>query len=240
MKKTNKLKLFIGIFYIILVSSFLIFIFSKFSYEEIASYKFIQLNREYLVNVRTSNLFLLGLLFIFLTIFWVFLLGFGSPIGLLAGFVFGKFLGTFLAVLGCTLGATFLYIFAGYFFKESIKENFLNKFYNLEQKFKKNELGFFIFYRFIGAIPFSISNLIPLLFNVKIKNFFFGTFIGIFPSLFIIVNIGSGLEKIIRENEEAPKILELLLSSEIYTPIISFFILIILAFLAKKFFYNRF
>ena len=121
MDKTNKLKLFIGIFYIILVSSFLIFIFSNFSYEEIASYKFIQLNREYLVGLKTSNLFILGTIFFLLTVLWVFLLGFGSPIGLLAGFIFGKYLGTFIAVLGCTLGATFLYVFGSYFLKDIIK-----------------------------------------------------------------------------------------------------------------------
>ena len=240
MDKTNKLKLFIGIFYIILVSSFLIFIFSNFSYEEIASYKFIQLNREYLVGLKASNLFILGTIFFLLTVLWVFLLGFGSPIGLLAGFIFGKYLGTFIAVLGCTLGATFLYVFGSYFLKDIIKNKFLKKFYNLEEKFKRNELGFFIFYRFIGGIPFAIANLIPLLFNVSVKNFFIGTFIGIFPSIFIIVNIGSGLEKLIRQNQEAPTLLELLLHPEIYTPIFGFFILIIITFLAKKIFFKKF
>ena len=232
MDKTNKLKLFIGIFYIILVSSFLIFIFSNFSYEEIASYKFIQLNREYLVGLKASNLFILGTIFFLLTVLWVFLLGFGSPIGLLAGFIFGKYLGTFIAVLGCTLGATFLYVFGSYFLKDIIKNKFLKKFYNLEEKFKRNELGF--------VIPFAIANLIPLLFNVSVKNFFIGTFIGIFPSLFIIVNIGSGLEKLIRQNQEAPTLLELLLYPEIYMPIFGFFILIIITFLAKKIFFKKF
>ena len=65
--------------------------------------------------------------------------GFGLPAALLAGFIFGKWLGTFILIIGMTIGATILYIIGNYFFKEIIKEKFLNKFKNLEAKFKKSE-----------------------------------------------------------------------------------------------------
>ena len=129
--------------------------------------------------------------------------GFGLPVALLAGFIFGKWLGTFILVIGMTIGATILYIFGNYFFKEIIKEKFLNRFKNLEIKFKKSEFIYLLVYRFIGGIPFALSNVLPCIFNVKIKNFFLATIIGIIPQIFLMVSIGSGLEKIIEQNLEA-------------------------------------
>jgi len=76
-----------------------------------------------------------------------------------------------------------------------------------------------LIYRFVGGIPFFISNILPTIFNIKIKNFFFGSIIGMFPQIFIGVSLGSGLNEIIQKNSEAPSLMELLFSSEIYIPI---------------------
>ena len=94
---------------------------------------------------------------------------------------------------------------------------------------------FFILYRFIGGIPFQIANLLPVLFNVSIKNYLIGTFLGILPALFVMVSLGSGIENIINQNELAPSMLDMLSSSEIYIPILGFvFLLIIVLFIKKK------
>ena len=69
---------------------------------------------------------------------------------------------------------------------------------------KKMNLFFFLIYRFVGGIPFFISNIIPTLFDVKVKNFLFGSILGMTPQLFVYVALGSGLENIINENIEAP------------------------------------
>ena len=71
--------------------------------------------------------------------------------------------GTFVLIIGMTIGATILYI-GNYFFKEMIKEKFLNKFKNLEVKFKKSEFIYLLIYRFIGGIPFAIIKCITLYF----------------------------------------------------------------------------
>ena len=165
--------------------------------------------------------------------------GFGSPVALLAGFIFGKWLGTIILVLGLSVGATILYIFGNYFLKEIIKEKFLNRFKNLEIKFKKSEFIFLLVYRFVGGIPFAIQNLLPCLFNVKISNFFWSTLIGIIPSTFLIVSIGRGLEKIINQNLEAPKILEIMYTPDIYIPMIAFAALIIITIITRKIFYKK-
>ena len=121
MQKTKNIKIIIGLFYLILLFIFLYLFFSKFTLEEITTYKFIQTNREYLANIKQTNTILLSFAFLIFTIIWVLMLGFGSPIILAAGFIFGKWLGVLLAVGSLSIGATILYIFAGYFFKDLIK-----------------------------------------------------------------------------------------------------------------------
>ena len=239
MKKTKKIKIIIGTIYLILLFIFLYLFFSKFTFEEIATYRFIQINMEYLINIKQTNIILLSLFFMIFTIIWVFILGFGSPILLVAGFIFGKWLGVLLAVSALSIGAIILYIFASYFFKDLIIEKFLNKFKNLKSKFRENEFTFFLIYRIIGGIPFQIQNLLPVLFNIKIKNYFFGSFLGIMPQALIVVSLGSGISEIIKNNDSIPTIKELLLSYEIYLPIIGFIFFIFLTIILKKFFYKN-
>ena len=237
MRKLKNIKILIGLFYIILLFIFLYFFFSKFNLEEITTYKFIQTNREYLANIKQTNTILLSFAFMIFTIIWVLSIGFGSPILLAAGFIFGKWLGVLLAVGSLSIGATILYIFSGYFFKDLIKKKFLNKYKNLETKFKKNEFIFFLIYRFVGGIPFQIANLLPILFNVKLKNYFFGSFLGLMPQSFIVASLGSGIEKIVKNNDSIPNMLELLSTTEIYLPILGFIFLIFITITIKKIFY---
>ena len=239
MEKSKKVKITLGLFYLLVVLTFLYFFLSKFTLEELTSYEFIKNNRDYFFGLKETNLLLLSVIFIFLTIVWVLMAGFGSPVALLAGFIFGKWLGIIILILGLSVGATILYIFGNYFLKEVIKEKFLNRFKNLEIKFKKSEFIFLLVYRFVGGIPFAIQNLLPCLFNVKISNFFWSTLIGIIPSTFLIVSIGSCLEKIINQNLEAPKFLEIIYSPDIYIPMIAFAALIIITIITRKIFYKK-
>ena len=240
MEKSKKIKLFIGLSYLTLIIIFLFLFFSKFSLQEITSYDFIRDNRLYFDEIKSSNLFLVSIIFLLFIILWVFpFLGFGSPIALIGGFILGKWIGTVVVVLGLSIGATFLYIFGNYFLKDFVREKFLNKYLNLETKFKKSEFTYLLVYRFIGGIPWQISCLLPTIFNVSAVNFFFATLIGIIPQIFLAVSIGSGVEKFIDNNVEAPGFLELILSSEIYVPLIGFFILVLLCIIARKKFYKK-
>ena len=240
MEKSKKIKLIIGVSYVLLVGLFLFYLFSKFSFQELTSYDFINENIEYFSELKKTNIFLLSLGFLIFTIFWVFpFLGFGSPIALLGGFILGKWIGVIVVVFGLSIGATFLYIFGNYFLKDLIKEKFLNKFQNLEIKFKKSEFNYLLFYRFCGGIPWQLSCLLPTLFNVKISNFFFATLIGIVPQIFLVSSIGSGLEKIINENLQIPKISDIIFSPDIYIPLIVFAVLVLITFLLRKKFYKE-
>ena len=239
MKKSKKVKIILGLFYLLAVSSFLYFFFSKFTLEELTSYEFIKNNRDYFFGLKQANLFLISLIFLLLTIIWVLMAGFGIPVSLLAGFIFGKWFGTFILVIGLTIGATILYTLGNYFFKEIIKEKFLTKFKNLEVKFKKSEFIYLLVYRLVGGIPFALSNVLPCIFNVKISNFFWATLIGITAPSFLLVSIGSGLEKIIEQNLEAPSMIDLIYSPDIYIPVLAFAGLILITIIARKIFYKN-
>ena len=240
MEKAKKTKIIIGLCYLTLLSFFLLMFFSKFSIDEITSYDFIKENRSYFQELKNSNLFLISIIFLIFTILWVFpFLGFGSPIALLGGFMFGKWLGTIIVVIGLSVGATFLYMFGNYFLKDLIREKFLNKYENLERRFKKSEFYYLLIYRFVGGIPWQLSCILPTIFNVKTINFFFASLIGIVPQIFLAVSIGSGLEKIIDQNSELPKITELILSPEIYIPILAFLSLVLTTIFLRKSFYKN-
>ena len=240
MEKAKKIKLFIGLFYILLVCSFLYFFFSKFSLQELTSYDFIKENRNYFFDLKETNLFLLFIVFLILTVLWVFpFLGFGTPVALLGGFIFGKWVGVLVVSLGLSIGATFLYKFGNYFLKELIREKFLDKYKNLESKFKKSEFFYLLLYRFIGGIPWQLSCLLPTIFNVKANNFFFATLIGIIPQIFLVVSIGNGLEKIIDQKSEVPRIMDLISSRDIYIPLLAFFGLVLITIFIRKFFYKK-
>ena len=240
MEKTKKIKIFIGLFYLIVVCLFLYFFFSKFNLQDLTSYDFIKANQTYFFELKNSNLFLISTIFLLLTILWVFpFLGFGSPVALIGGFIFGKWIGTLIVVFGLSIGATFLYSFGNYFLKDLIRDKFLKKFKNLEMKFKKSEFIYLLLYRFIGGIPWQLSCLLPTIFNVKVKNFFFATLIGIIPQIFLAVSIGSGLEKIIDENSEVPSVMNIIFSEDIYVPILAFFGLILTTIILRKLFYKN-
>ena len=239
MKKDTNIKIFLGVIYLSIVILFLWLIFNNFTLSELASYDFIKNNTNYLISARESSFFITSLIFLIFTIIWVLLLGFGTPIFLVGGFIFGKWIGTILVILGLSCGSTLLYILANYFFKDLIKDKFSKKFALLTDKFKKNEFLFFLIYRFIGGIPFAISNILPTIFNIKIKNFFFGSMIGMAPQLFVGTSLGAGIEKIIQSNATPPSFITLLTSKDIYIPIIAFVLIILLSYFLRKKFYKN-
>tara|TARA_Y100001958_G_C21147995_1_gene484866 strand:- start:781 stop:1113 length:333 start_codon:yes stop_codon:yes gene_type:complete len=105
--------------------------------------------------------------------------------------------------------------------------------------FQKNEFYYFFIYRFVGGlgIPFGLQNLIPVLFEMKKINYFLSTFLGLVPSFFIMNTIGAGLNTYIAQAETFSMI-NLLLSSDIYLPILMFISLMAVSLILKKRFFN--
>ena len=98
----------------------------------------------------------------------------------------------------------------------------------LEEIWSRNFTNLFI-------APIKISEIIAALTFTAI----FRTLIGLIPQLFLIVSIGSGLEKVIEQNLEAPRIIDLIYSPDIYIPIFAFVGLVVITIIARKIFYKN-
>ena len=163
------------------------------------------------------------------------MLGFGSPLSLVSGFIFGKYIGTFICLTSFTIGCSFLYLLANAYFRDLVEKYLENKIGKLKNLFNKNELIYFMLFRFVGGggIPFGIQNVLPVIFNMRIKNYIYATFLGLVPTTFIICSIGSGIENII-ENNESPTIFDAILNPEIYIPLLSFILILIISYFIKN------
>ena len=233
------LKLIIGIAYLVIISIGLYFLFSFVDIKDLTSYEFIRSNRNLILKYKNENFIFLTCAFFIFSVIWVLLLGFAMPLLVFAGFVFGKWWGILLALTATTIGAAALYILASFFFRDIIQEKLAPKFSKLKEFFTKNDILYFMSYRFVGVggTPYAIQNILPVLFNMPLKNYIIATFVGSMPSMFVTVAIGSGIENVIDKNEKI-SLISVITSPEIYFPIIGFFVLLLLAFFIKKFFFK--
>ena len=235
----KNIKIVLGSIYLIILIAFLYFIFSKFDISRISDfsyYKNIQINLEEVIG---KNLIFNLILFFLFSIIWVVLLGFGAPILIISGILFGKWVGTIISTVSISFGALSLYIIASYFFKDLVNQILKVRFEKYIKRFQKNEFYLFFVFRFAGGlgIPFVLQNVLPVIFKMKNYNYFFASFFGFIPSFFIWNTIGSGINKFIKEADEF-NFINLILSKEIYFPLIVFIILIFISILVKKKFFN--
>ena len=237
---SKNLKIFLGISYLILLFAFLYFIFKSIEINKLNDFSYYKELQSDLDAYITSNVFINLLYFFIFAVIWVSLLGFGSPILIISGILFGQWLGTLISVISISTGALILYSIGSFFFKDLVKAVLEKKFEKYIKLFQKNEFYYFFIYRFIGGlgVPFGLQNLIPVLFNMKKFNYFLSTFLGLVPSLFIMNTIGAGLNSYIAQAETFSMI-NLLLSSEIYLPILMFIGLMVLSLIIKKNFFNE-
>lgn len=234
------LKLILGITYLVIILFGLYFLFSVVDIKNLMSYDFIKLNKDIILKYKSENFLFLTIIFFIFSIVWILLLGFATPLLIFSGFVFGKWWGIIIVLTSITIGATLLYMLVGFFFREAIKEKLAPKFSKLKEFFIKNDILYFMSFRFIGGggSPYAIQNVLPILFDMSVKNYVIATFVGSLPSMFVIVALGSGIEKVIDQNVEL-SVSTVLFSSEIYIPIIGFFIILFIAFIIRKFYFKQ-
>ena len=236
---SKNFKLFLGFAYLLLLAVFLYFIFSNIQVNRLNDflyYKELQLDLD---NFISRNLLINIIYFFAFAIIWVALLGFGSPILIFSGILFGKWIGTVISVISISIGALALYSIANFFFRDTVKKILEQKFQKYIQLFQKNEFYYFFLYRFVGGlgVPFFLQNVFPVLFNMKKNNYFFSSLFGFVPVFFVFNTIGAGLNNYIEKFEKF-SLLELVLTPEIYFPILMFAFLIILSLVIKKKFFT--
>ncbi len=236
---SKNLKILLGVSYLLILIVFLYFIFAGIEISRLndfSYYKELQSNLDLYIS---SNIIINLIYYFIFAVIWVALLGFGLPILIMSGILFGQWLGTFISVISISVGALILYSIGNFFFKDVVRGFLENKFQKYLKLFQKNEFYYFFIYRFSGGlgVPFGLQNLIPILFGMKKTNYFFASFFGFIPSMFIMNTIGAGLNSYIAQTQKF-SFIEFIFFPEIYFPIFMFAGLMIISLLIKKKFFD--
>ena len=236
MNRLSKIKIFLGLAYLSIVS-LVVIAFFYFGANTFLSPSYLVENKNYIFELRDQNLFLISSVYFFFSIIWVFLMGFGTPLVIFAGFAFGTILGSILSIFSFTIGATLLYLFANHYFKDLVEKYLGTKYASIKQNVNQNELSYFFSLRVIPGIPFPIKNLLPVLFNMKLKNFFLATLFGEAAPIVISVSIFSGLSNAFESDKDLN--LNLLFSPEIFFPLLALAMMSLIANFVKKKYFNK-
>ena len=236
---SKNLKIFLGVFYVLILFVFLYFIFLSIEVNRLGDFSYYKEIQKDIEIYISANIIINLIYFFIFAIIWVALLGFGSPLLIISGILFGQWIGTIISVLAISVGALILYSIGIFFFRDLVKSILEKKFVKYTKLFQRNEFFYFFIFRFIGGlgVPFGLQNLIPILFDMKKMNYFLASFFGFIPSMFIMNTIGAGLNSYI-EQSQTFNIIELILTKEIYLPILLFVVLMIISLFIKKKFFN--
>jgi uncharacterized membrane protein YdjX (TVP38/TMEM64 family) len=236
MNRLSKIKIFLGFAYLSIVTAVVIAFF-YYGADTFLSPSYLIENKKYIFELRDQNLFLISSVYFFFSIIWVFLMGFGTPLVIFAGFAFGTVLGSILSIFSFTIGAALLYIFANHYFKDLVEKYLGSKYSGLKNNVNQNELSYFFSLRVIPGIPFPIKNLLPVLFNMKLKNFFLATLFGEAIQIIISVSIFSGLSNAFESDKDLN--LNLLFAPEIFFPLLALAVMSLIANYVKKKYFNK-
>ena len=119
-----------------------------------------------------------------------------SLLTLLSGVLFGVVQGTIFVVIAATTGATIIFIVAQTSLGRTLRMR-AGKFYQkIEANMNDNAVGYLLFLRLVPIFPFFVVNVVPALFNVKLRVFLLSTFFGIIPGSAAYVYFGQQLGEI--------------------------------------------
>ena len=121
----------------------------------------------------------------------------GTPLTLLSGAILGKSWGTVAAVIGNVLGATAAFLWARYLFRNFVQNKFLEKYPKINQyenRLSQNGFLTVVFLRLVPLFPFNALNPILGVTDIKFKDYFIGTLVGIIPGTFAFVYLGESFK----------------------------------------------
>jgi len=119
-----------------------------------------------------------------------------TPLTLIGGAVFGPIYGTVFVIIGATTGAQIAFLLTRYLshlYTVSTKSALLAKLATFDEKIRENGFLTVLFLRFVPLFPFNGLNFGLGFTKVKVRDYFFGTFLGIIPGTFVYVYFGDSL-----------------------------------------------
>jgi len=119
-------------------------------------------------------------------------------ISLAIGFVFGRWHGVMLATISSTIGAVLVFLIARYLIADWARARLekMSSTKKIMQKLHDDAFGYLIFMRAVPLFPFWFVNMIFAFSPIKTKQYAIGTYVGMFPVSFVLVNLGQSLSTV--------------------------------------------
>lgn len=115
---------------------------------------------------------------------------------LLGGFLFGRWIGTVLVVSAATMGACAIFLIARSTAGEALRRKAGPLYQRISEQMDRNAVNYLLFLRLVPLFPFFLVNIVPALFNMRLRTYALTTFFGILPGTFVYVNLGRELGSI--------------------------------------------
>lgn len=114
------------------------------------------------------------------------------------GFVFGRWHGVMLATIASTIGAVLVFLIARYLIADWAKSRLesMNSTKNIMGKLHEDAFSYLIFMRAVPLFPFWFVNMIFAFSPINTKQYAVGTYVGMFPVSFVLVNLGQSLSTV--------------------------------------------
>ncbi|PHQ66581.1 MAG: hypothetical protein COB92_07455 [Robiginitomaculum sp.] len=161
-----------------------------------------------------------------------------SFLSIFAGFLFGLTTGVPAVIVGATIGATILFLVVRSAFGAGLAAKagpFMKKF---EKGLKENELSYLFILRLVPLFPFFIVNIVPPLFDVKLRNYVLTTFLGIIPGSLVYVSVGNGIGDALSAGQDVP-LSGLMFRPAVILPIVGLILLSMIPVVYKKLFNKK-
>ncbi|MFC4893120.1 TVP38/TMEM64 family protein [Pseudofrancisella aestuarii] len=204
----------------------------------LGGYKYLTLetlkqNYENLLKFTSQNLILSSMIY---SICYILVVAFSIPgaavMTLLGGFLFGIVFGSILVVSSATIGAVILFLAVKTSFGEMLKDKAKGSVEKMRKGFSDNAFNYLLVLRLVPIFPFFVINIACGVLNIKLKDFFFGTLLGIIPGSVIYVWVGTGLGYAIKQGQELN--LGIIFQKEFILPILALALLSLIPVIKKK------
>lgn len=120
-----------------------------------------------------------------------------SLLTITGGFLFGWLPGAAAAIFSATIGATLIFLAARSAFGDFLRKRIQGRAAKLARGFEENAFFFLLALRIAPVFPFFIMNIIPAMFDVRLRTYVAATFLGIIPGGLAYSYLGRGLDSVI-------------------------------------------
>jgi len=114
------------------------------------------------------------------------------------GFVFGRWYGVLLATVASTIGAVLVFLLARYLIADWARHQLekIKSTKTIMDKLHDDVFGYLIFMRAVPLFPFWFVNMIFAFSSISTKKYAIGTYFGMLPVSFVLVNLGQSLSTV--------------------------------------------